>query len=200
MAYELPTTSLIGQEQAISSALGQSEGATVTIYGFGAPDRLGARQFLPLPETVKSSEDTLTFEQGGHSAVRPVPTRVLVPPAVRVASRDHAPILLTRQLWDGTVTEVRGKEFVARLSDRTIVSNPDEEATFDLDEISAEDRELVVPGSAFYWIIGTAITESGKRMNISMVQFRRLPAWTNRALSRAAQRAKHTGELFRASE
>jgi len=200
MPYELPTTSLTGQNQPTSSAFRQSGEATVPIFGFGEPGRLGASQFPPLPETVKSSEDPLTFDQAGHLRVRPVPTRVSLRPSVPVASRDHAPILLTRQLWEGTVTEVHKEDFVARLNDRTNPNNPDEEATFDLSEVSAEDRELVVLGSAFYWIIGTVITLAGKHMNISMIQFRRLPMWTSRALDRAAERAEHLRRLFQASE
>jgi hypothetical protein len=86
-----------------------------------------------------------------------------------------------RQLWEGTVTEIMPEGFVAVLSDRTNTGNPDERATFDFDntEISPEDLKLVALGSSFYWVIGIEHTIGGQVKNISMIQFRRVPAGQN---------------------
>jgi hypothetical protein len=104
--------------------------------------------------------------------------------------------LRTRQLWEGTVTEVREGEFTAILSDRSNRDNPDEQAVFTTAEISPEDQALVRPGASFYWTIGSQRTLGGPVMNVSIVQFRRLPTWTTRKLAEAAEHARLMRELF----
>lgn len=190
MPYESPITSLIGQEHTDNSVLGQAGGGTAPVYGYGELSPAGARQNSPLPETVN-----LPKEDG-----KLVPTRFLLPPPLIVDIKERGPALQTSQLWEGTIGEVRQGEFVALLSDRTNRSNPDEQAVFDYREISTEDHKLVRPGSTFYWIIGREITVGGQLKNVSFLQFRRLPAWTKPALTRAAARARHVRQVFRASE
>ncbi len=98
--------------------------------------------------------------------------------------------LQTRQLWIGTVTEVGESSFVAILRDRTKPSNPDEQATFELNEISEEDRPLVSVGSTFYWVVGREQSVAKSITNVSKVRFRRLPMWTKSALKRASTKAE----------
>jgi hypothetical protein len=205
MPHESQNTYLTGQEQLGNSVLGQSDDGITKIYRFGEPSPLGASQNVPLSETAQSQVDwqdfPLTQTSRSRADGRPfVPTSVSLRPPVGVARRGHGCILQTRQLWEGTVKEVRQQGFVATLSDRTNTRNPDEQTMFYFGEVSAEDRQLVRPGSAFYWIIGTETTIGGQLKNVSYIQFRRLPVWTSRALKRAAERARRVRQLFRASE
>lgn len=49
---------------------------------------------------------------------------------------------------------------------------------FDLDEITPDDIQMVVPGAVFYWSIGYREERSGERSRSSIIRFRRLPAWS----------------------
>ena len=126
----------------------------------------------------------------------PVPSAVAVRPPVPLVSKGSGPTLQIRQLWEGTVIDVRDGQFVATLSDKTSPSNPDEQAVFECSEISFDDRHLVGPGSVFYWAIGTESTPAGQLRNVSSIEFRRVPAWTRSALQRAENRVSHLKELF----
>src|SRR5258708_37940616 len=110
-------------------------------------------------------------------------------PVSLTAALSYGSTLQTRQVWDGTVTEVRSDSFLARLVDKTDPINPDEQAVFEFAEVPEEERAFVTPGSAFYWTIGSERTPAGQIRSISMVQFRRVPAWTKTALARGADRA-----------
>jgi hypothetical protein len=157
---------------------------------------LGASQDQPSSETAKKENSQYPFPED----IRPqVPSGVTLQPPIELTIR-RGPTLQTRQLWEGTVTEVRNGGFVAILSDRTNLANPDEHAVFDYGEVSPEDRGLINLGSAFYWIIGSERTVGGQIRNVSIVQFRRAPAWTRSALSRAADRAQRVREVFRTQE
>ena len=91
------------------------------------------------------------------------------------------------QEWEGEVVSVSGNEFVAYLHDLTQES-PREEASFQIDEVSEEDRTLIRTGAVFYWIIGYK-TARGQRTTESFLRFRRLPAWSKRDLDRRDERA-----------
>jgi hypothetical protein len=88
---------------------------------------------------------------------------------------------------------------VAILSDKTNPGNPDERGSFDFEytEISPDDLRLINPGSTFYWVIGNERTVAGQVKNVSMLQFRRVPAWTQSRLDRAADSARRLRESFR---
>lgn len=109
-------------------------------------------------------------------------------------------VLKPLQIWEGTVTGLDEQNFVAILRDLTKPSNPDEQAEFARIEVSEDDQELLSPGSTFYWVVGTESTPGGQRRNISTLQFKRLPPWTDNALRRATERAVLTRSLFRSSE
>jgi hypothetical protein len=102
------------------------------------------------------------------------------------------PVLNTRQVWEGTVTEVLPSGFVAILRDQTNSSNPDEQATFSFDntEISDDDQSLLAPGAGFYWVLGNERTPAKQSRNVSMLQFRRIPAWTGQKLQRLSKSAQ----------
>lgn len=89
------------------------------------------------------------------------------------------------QKWEGTVTACSQQEFTAVLREK---GQPDQEATFDLEEVPEGDRELIVAGAVFHWSIGYR-DRRGQRSRESIIRFRRLPAWTRRELERADQEA-----------
>ena len=79
------------------------------------------------------------------------------------------------QRWVGLVESVGEVSFTARISDETNIANPIEEIELPLDEVSASDRELAVPGSTFYWSIGYRDSADGQRERISTLRFARQP-------------------------
>jgi len=85
------------------------------------------------------------------------------------------------QALEGNVIEVLEDSFVARLIDTT-GKGPDQEAEIPFAETTEEDRDLIQPGSIFYWDIGYDVRKGGQRIRCSLIQFRRLPAWTSREL------------------
>jgi len=107
-----------------------------------------------------------------------------------------AAILRPRQLWEGTVVECQNGSFVARVIDRTEPSNTDELVTFELDEVSPEDKKLVQPGASFYWTIGVERSPAGQIQNIDRVMFRRLPGWRASSVRDAEREAGSIAELL----
>lgn len=188
-----PTASLTGQKPEDSWGLGQSNGGALTIFNFSGVRRVGALQEPARGETAEVAPERGQTE-------RPIPIGVTLLPSVNVPRRGPEPALQTRQLWEGTVTQVRDGDFVAVLSDRTRTGNPDEQVAFDFDEVSPADRGLVGLGSTFYWIIGSERTVGGQVKNVSILQFRRVPTWTQSALTKARDRAKRVLDLFRTQE
>lgn len=91
--------------------------------------------------------------------------------------------------WEGTVTEVTPDSFIGRVCslDRPGV---EEEAEFDLAEVSDDDRGLVVAGGVFYWSIGYRVEPQGQRSRCSVLRFRRLPAWSARDIQRNGSQVK----------
>jgi hypothetical protein len=184
-----------------------SGGPVTTLpVGFGGPiyqfvsTPLGASQVPLSPGTAAPTSPVSSGSPTSTGGVDPIiPRGATLPPLLKLGIPGAAPRLKTRQLWEGTVTELSDNGFVAVLSDKTNPSNSDEQATFDFDntEISPEDQKLVCPGSSFYWIIGNEQTLAGQVKNVSMVQFRRVPAWTEGKLAREADRARRVRESFR---
>jgi hypothetical protein len=99
------------------------------------------------------------------------------------------------QQWEGVVDGVNDGSFVARLVDRT-AGEPDEEAEFDLAEVPAGDRDLVVPGAVFYWSVGYRTSATGTRLRASIMSFRRLPAWTEAEKGQARERAEEIAKAL----
>lgn len=120
------------------------------------------------------------------------PKSVLTLPLVR--SPEQRFVLL--QQWEGTVSAVSDGEFVAITRDLTDPSYQEERVIFPLEEVSDPDHSLVAAGSVFYWTIGYELTASGTRKTVSMLRFRRLPAWTHREISEAQRQADRWIGLF----
>lgn len=148
--------------------------------------------------TTEVSPVSLQTSTAGVKPIEPIPTGSAALPPLQPAVTGRTAILKTRQLWEGTVTELHDGGFVAILNDKTNPSNPDEQASFDFEnsEISPEDVKLVQLGSSFYWILGNERTVGGEVRNVSVVQFRRVPAWTKQKLAEAEAKAKQLTGLF----
>jgi len=100
------------------------------------------------------------------------------------------------QKWEGTVTSVGDNEFVAVIRDLTDPSFPPEEATFSVEEVPEPDLSLVFSGSIFYWNVGYETTRSGQRKRVSVLRFRRLPAWTRSDIEAVRRTAATLKSLF----
>ena len=104
---------------------------------------------------------------------------------VNVSSRDRY-ILLKK--FEGFVTS-RGKtSFVARLFENTS-DYPVIEAEFDLEELSATDRELAIEGASLVWTIGYRY-EGNTCKRESMIYLRRLPPWSEKEIVKGRKDAE----------
>jgi hypothetical protein len=82
--------------------------------------------------------------------------------------------------WEGAVTAVdhQARTFTARLYDLTYDTADISEADFDINDVSANDIELLRVGGVFRWMIGYRKHSFGQHDRISTIKFRRLPAWS----------------------
>lgn len=95
------------------------------------------------------------------------------------------------QEWEGYVTEVRDDSFVARLLDLTQNSAfEQEEAEFQIDDVSRDDRDLLAVGAIFRWAIGYETMLGGTRRKVSTIAFRRLPVWRASDIAEARSQAR----------
>jgi hypothetical protein len=93
------------------------------------------------------------------------------------------------QKWQGAVLEVKKDSFIAKLTDLT-EKGSEEEAEFSLEEVSDDDKNLIVPGGVFYWNIGYQISYQGQQTRASIIRFRRVPVWRKEELDAAKSRAQ----------
>jgi hypothetical protein len=100
------------------------------------------------------------------------------------------------QEWEGQVQEVGPQYFSARLVDLT---NGDvdetEEAELPVSDISDSERDLLVPGATFRWIIGYRYIDGAKE-RFTRVAIRRLPMWTDAEMKSADQEASEVHNAF----
>jgi hypothetical protein len=127
-------------------------------------------------ETARSTPD---------SGVVPVPrTTVWVPREVKL------------QEWEGQVQEVGPHYFSARLVDLTSRDGDEtEEAELPISDISDSERDLLVPGATFRWIIGYRYID-GSKERFTRVAIRRLPMWTDAEIKSADQEASEVHNAF----
>lgn len=92
------------------------------------------------------------------------------------------------QEWEGTVTDVDGDTFMARLTDLTAGKRvAEEEADFLVDDLTDDDRQLLVPGAIFRWVVGYQRASGGSKKRVSHVVFRRLPMLTEKDAAEARE-------------
>lgn len=208
MPKKSQTTLLIGPENSKSVASQSPENQTLTSGGGEVcpPVIPTATQASAQQSSVSLTSDGTSNAKGhgqdsflqlkdGRFLISNIPLRRLTQPATVKGS-----VLKTLQVWEGTITGLDELNFVAVLRDLTKPSNPDEQAEFARTEVSEDDQELLTPGSTFYWVVGTECTLGGRKKNISTLQFRRLPRWTDNVLGRASERAAFTRNIFRSAE
>lgn len=95
------------------------------------------------------------------------------------------------QEWEGYVLEVNEHSFIARLLDLTKNSPfEQEEAEFQLEDVSLDDRNLLAEGAIFRWAIGYETRLGGTRRKVSTIAFRRLPIWRASDIAEARSQAR----------
>jgi hypothetical protein len=167
---------------------------TQLLFEFGVPSFSWGGSLLTL--APGQTENSLPTTPTTANTSAQVPRSVRVEPSVPETTRGKGPNLLIKQLWEGTVTQVRGETFVAVLSDKSRLNSPEEHVEFESVELREDDLPLVVPGSVFYWMIGTERTSSGQVRNISNIEFSRLPLWTRGSLKAALEKGSRTKQWF----
>lgn len=94
------------------------------------------------------------------------------------------------QEWEGRVTQVYDKHFLARLLDITEKRDTEtEEAEFSLDDLSDYDKNRVRNGAIFRCVIGYE-KRKGTVTRFSRIVFRRLPVWRIKDFKSADARAE----------
>jgi hypothetical protein len=94
------------------------------------------------------------------------------------------------QQFEGKVTEVyEDKTFRADLIDLTDKTSEQESAEFSIEEIHPSDRDLVAPGSVFYWIMGYETTPSDYK-RVSEIRLRRSPQWSEHEIDSITREGK----------
>jgi hypothetical protein len=177
MQNGLPTTFLIGQHLKAESLTPQVSENWSEI-----------RPLVPkLSTTAMQNEDQPIIVQEAFK-IRSVAYDPLVVPRRFTISSSSA--LKTKQSWEGVVINCGTNKFVARITDRTNPSNPEEIAEFESEEVSDDDQHLIRPGASFYWTVGTEKSSAGQIRNVAIVNFRRTPRWSRASIQNAANRAK----------
>lgn len=92
------------------------------------------------------------------------------------------------QQWEGVVAEIGEESFSAVIKDLSDRRNDEEDTELFLDDVRADDRQLLKRGAVFYWSIGYEDTPRGRERK-SIIVFRRLPAWTQRDVQQFKARA-----------
>lgn len=94
------------------------------------------------------------------------------------------------QEWEGQVQSIEGRTFSARLVDLTRgMKEETEEADLPVDDVIEADRELIVPGAIFRWLICYRWAD-GDKERFARIVMRRLPMWTEREIKAADKRAE----------
>ncbi len=144
----------------------------------------GDHMILSMTIAPNSDDDRLRAERQDLEGTRAIhrtaafPTVLPSAPAPQPAER-----FILLQKLEGTVLASSAREFTAVLREK---DEPDQEATFDIEEVPEGDRSLIAPGAVFHWSIGYR-DRRGQRTRESIIRFRRLPEWTSREFQRAEQ-------------
>lgn len=93
------------------------------------------------------------------------------------------------QKWIGYIIQIRKSTFKARLEDK---NNPGtyEIASFDFDEVSKGDQELVSIGAVFYWSVGFA-TINSQVTKQSLIRFKRCVDFTEEEIDTIVDKANY---------
>lgn len=168
---------------------------------------------------VSGLERRYTAPRNGRSGNRPSPganapdvepAELKSGPGANLPSEKRAPLVQAIPLpsaaaqqfeqlkhWEGTVTEIREREFVATLRDLGDQEDPSRiEAVFDVEEVSPGDQHLLAPGAVFTWTIARETSIVGQVRNVDFMRFLRLPAWSTREVESVRRRAEELRSRF----
>ena len=110
-------------------------------------------------------------------------------------TRPRGDFFLALAKWECSVLAVSEDTFLARLADIK-GDQPEEEAEFFTDDLSEDDKRLLAPGAVFYWSIGYRVTPRGQKSKVSLIKFRRLPAWSTKELAEVERRTQELIDRF----
>jgi hypothetical protein len=96
--------------------------------------------------------------------------------------------------WEGVVIQVKEEGVIAKLS-RRYQDFPAEEALIPWGEITPADQSIAKDGATFSWKVGY-LEESGQRMTVSKIEFRRIPNFSAREQAAATAKAAEYAALF----
>jgi len=162
-----------------------------------SPLILASERIIDRESTAAWETEAIMKSEGGELESLGVAVPVLPRKVLRFPDRPQPTYRFdVLQKWEGTVTSVSKGEFVAIIRDLTDRLSPDEEATFEVEEVAEADRPLMVPGAVFYWNVGYKRTLSGQLERVSALRFRRLPVWTRSEIEATHRKAKILRELF----
>lgn len=90
----------------------------------------------------------------------------------------------TLQEWEGYVIDINKDGFTARIMDLTNRDVKEEEAEFELNDLSDDDKRRLRIGAIFRWSIGYHISAGGSKQRYSRIIFRNMPVWSERELKK----------------
>ena len=138
-----------------------------------------------LPATKSTVPMNVRKSSTGNLSVPPSDLGVVRYPS----SSRELPREVVLQEWEGQVQEVGDRVFSARLVDLTRNSKEEtEESDLPIEDLGDADRDLLIPGAIFRWIIGYRWI-NGEKERFARVVVRRLPIWTEREIKSADQEA-----------
>ena len=93
--------------------------------------------------------------------------------------------------WEGYIESIEENVFLVRMVNiRSKSQLPEDEATFQVNELSDYQRQHLEVGAIVRWVIGMERLPSDQRRKVSELHFRRLPAHSNREYQTALTQAK----------
>lgn len=169
----------LSRERAAGSIHEQELRSIWASVGDGSPtaDRFGL---------AANASDRRTHVDGqGNGVPRNGGVNILPPPPVTPIPTSSLHAL---QEWEGYVTRIGEDAFDVRLLDVTAGDAVErEDAVIPLEEVSAEDRQRMEPGSIFRWVIGYQRSVGGTRQRVSQIVFLDLPSITDRDLEQGRE-------------
>lgn len=130
------------------------------------------------PVMLQESRTTAPLHTDAPGATELNPFRSFVAPlvegpAMRKVSADTIPL----EVWEGTVIAVDRAAGVMRVVlDAKIGQMPRHTADIDIDDVSAQDYDLMLPGAVFYLTLYKRTVPSVE--NVQELRFRRRPSWS----------------------
>lgn len=142
-----------------------------------------------------SKTDSIPPKKGSLEILTDPPSETILSTIQNIESTPFHNSITLLQQWECVVEWVEDEKFGAKLCDLTNPDNPTEGAVFFNEEIFREELHLICPGAVFYWNIGYEDSGRGRKW-VSIIQFRRLPAWTKKEISEIKKQAKKLGEFL----